>query len=451
MSLTRPPYNAIGTAIFAKSCAESNRKAGNCRYTARRQPSTSFFRISVRTALIMISSKNLKPATQLVHAGRHRDPNWYFINPPVIRASTVLHNSVQDMRERGEAADKGTEGKPSYGTFGTETHKAFYEALMTLEGPRAAGAWAFSTGLAACTTPLMAVLKAGDHALFADCIYGPTREFAEQILARFGVEVEFFDPLIGEGIEKLFKPNTALVMMESPGTHSFEMMDVPAIAAQCARRGIVSAIDNTWATPLYFKPLEAGVDIVIHAATKYISGHSDLVMGVVICGERVWPRVHRTILQMGQAASPDDVYLAFRGLHTMKVRVEHAARTASEVISWLKSQPEIERVLYPALPEDPGYGIWKRDFTGATSPFAVRFAPEFAARPGPFVDALELFGRGYSWGGFESLLIESYGKRTQGKECFDRMLRIAIGLEDAADLIEDLKRGFAALRAAARS
>jgi len=389
---------------------------------------------------------NLNTATQLVHAGRHRDPAWGYINPPVIRASTVLHDSVADMRARAEESSEGRALRPTYGTDGTQTHQAFYEALMTLEGPRAAGAWAFSTGLGACTTPLMAVLKAGDHALFADCIYGPTREFAEEILARFGVEVEFFDPLIGAGIRDLFKTNTALVVMESPGTHSFEMMDVPAIAAECSQRGIVSAIDNTWATPLFFKPLDVGVDIVIHAATKYISGHSDLVMGVVICNERVWPRVYRTVKQMGQAASPDDIYLAYRGLHTMKVRVERAAATAAEIIGWLQKQPEVEQVLYPALPSDPGYAIWKRDFTGATSLFAVRFKPQFDGKLDPFVDALELFGRGYSWGGYESLLIESYGTRTVGSAPFGRMLRVSVGLEAAEDLIHDLERGFAAIR-----
>ena len=397
-----------------------------------------------------IDIKHLRPATQLVHAGRHDDPNWIYVNPPVIRASTVLHDSVADMLKRGESEQLMRPDRPCYGTHGSATHHAFYHALMALEGPKAAGAWSFSTGLGACTTPLMAFLKAGDHALFVDSIYGPTREFAEVILRRFGVEVEFFDPKIGEGIEALFRPNTTLVVMETPGSHSFELMDVPAVAKKCQARGIWTAIDNTWATPLYFKPLEVGVDMVIHAATKYIAGHSDLTMGVVICNERAWPLVYRTVSQFGETASPDDIYLAYRGLHTMKVRVEAAAKNARAVIDWLVKRPEVEAVLYPALETDPSYPIWKRDFTGATSLFAVKFKPEYAGKLDPFVDALELFGRGYSWGGYESLLIESYGKRTETEVPFTRMVRVAVGLEDPVDLIADLERGFNALHASMR-
>lgn len=392
-----------------------------------------------------IDISKLKPASQLVHAGRHDDPDWIYVNPPVIRASTVLHDSVADMLSRIESAEAMRPDRPTYGTHGSATHHAFFRALMALEGPKAAGAWAFSSGLGACTTPLMAFLKAGDHALFADSIYGPTREFAESILRRFGVDVEFFDPTIGEGIEALFRPNTALVMMESPGSHSFELMDVPAVAAKCRAHGIKTAIDNTWATPLYFKPLEVGVDMVIHAATKYIAGHSDLTMGVVICNADVWPQVYKTVSQFGEFASPDDIYLAYRGLHTMKVRVEAAAKNARTIIEWLLERPEVEAVLYPPLKSDPSHEIWKRDYTGATSLFAVRFKPEFEGKLDPFVDALELFGRGYSWGGYESLLIESYGDRSVKPVPFRRMVRVAVGLEDPADLIADLERGFAAL------
>lgn len=387
----------------------------------------------------------LKTDTQLVHAGRHHDERWIFVNPPVVRASTVLHDSVADMDARSAHAAAGIPDRVTYATHGTPTHEAFYDALMALEGPEAAGAWAFSTGLAACTTPLFAFVKAGYHALFADSIYGPTREFAEEILVKMGVDVEFFDPKIGAGIASLFRENTTLVMMETPGSHSFELMDVPAIAAACRERGIATAIDNTWATPLYFKPLSVGVDMVIHAATKYIAGHSDLTMGVIICNKRVWRDVKRVVEQLGQAASADDVYLAFRGLHTMSVRVERAAKNARAVIDWLREQPQVERVLYPALPDDPSYPIWKRDFKGATSLFAVLFKPEYAGRLAPMIDALRLFGRGYSWGGFESLLIPGYGKRTISPMPFERMVRIAVGLEDPEDLIADLKQAMAKL------
>ena len=389
--------------------------------------------------------KDLKTDTLLVHAGRHRDPNWDYVNPPVVRASTVLHQSSQDMIDRVASTADYMNAKPCYGTYASPLHKAFYEALMALEGPKAVGAWAFSTGLAACTTPLFAFLKAGDHALFVDTIYGPTRAFAEETLTRMGVDVEFFDPKIGGDIRKLFRDNTTLVMMESPGSHSFELMDVPAIAEACRERGIASVIDNTWATPLYFKPLDVGVDMVIHAATKYIAGHSDLTMGVVICNERVWPQVYHTVTQFGQAASGDDIWLAYRGLHTMSVRVKHAAASAAEVIAWLQKRPEVERVCYPALPDDPSYPIWKRDYTGATSLFAVVLKPEYDGKIGRFVDALTIFGRGYSWGGYESLLIPGYGKRTVTGSPFNRMMRLAVGLEDPKDLIRDLEAGFAAM------
>lgn len=389
--------------------------------------------------------KTLRTATQLVHAGRHLDPDWDYVNPPVVRASTVLHASCEDMMARVEAEHACQDGKPCYGTYGGPTHKAFYEALKTLEGPNAAGAWAFSTGLAATTTPLFAFVKAGCHVLAADSIYGPTREFLNEILTPLGVDVTYFDPTIGEGIEALIRPETTVVVMESPGSHSFEMMDVPAIARVCRRHNVVSVIDNTWATPLYFKPLDHGVDLVVHAATKYIAGHSDLTMGVIIANARVWPQVYRTAVRLGQAASADDIYLAYRGLHSMGVRVAQATASAREIVSWLLTRPEVEAVRWPALESDPNYALWKRDYTGATSLFGVVFKPEYEGRLAPFVDALELFGRGYSWGGYESLLIRSYGTRTVRGTPFGRMVRIAVGLEDPKDLIDDLARGFAAL------
>lgn len=394
-----------------------------------------------------MSIKDLDPATQLVHAGRDWNPDWGYVNPPVVRASTVLHASCEDMMARVRDEQAVRDGKPCYGTYGGPAHKAFYSAMKTLEGPNAAGAWAFSTGLAATTTPLFAFVKAGSHALFSDSIYGPTREFAEEILGAMGVDVEFFDPCASpEAIEALMRPETTLLMMENPGSHSFEMSDVPGIAAVCRRHGVTSVIDNTWATPLYFKPLDHGVDMVVHAATKFIAGHSDLTMGVVVCNARVWPAVYRTAVRLGQAASADDVYLAYRGLHTMGVRVEHAARSAEKIVHWLLDRPEVETVRWPALASDPSHAIWKRDYTGATSLFAVVFKPEYAGKLSPFVDALKLFGRGYSWGGYESLLIPGYGTRTVRGADFSRMVRIAVGLESADDLIADLAQGLEHLR-----
>lgn len=384
----------------------------------------------------------MREETLLVHAGLHISDDYDFVNPPVIRASTVLHQSAQDMMNRAMHERDMVKDKIPYGTYGSPTHHAFYKALCTLEGPKAKGAWAFPSGLAACTIPLLAFLKAGDHALFIDTIYGPTREFAEEILRRMGVEVDFFPPSVGKDIVSFIKPNTSLLMLETPGSHTFEMPDVPAIAQVCQEHNVVSVIDNTWATPLYFKPLEVGIDVVIHAATKYIGGHSDLTMGVVICNEKTWPRAYRTIIQTGQTTSCDDIYLAYRGLHSMAVRVKAASESAKKVIDWLLTREEVERVLWPALPTDPSYPIWKRDFKGATSLFGVVFKEQYANNLAPMIDALQIFGRGYSWGGFESLLIQSYGTRTKTPMPFERMVRIAVGLENSDDLIEDLRQAF---------
>ncbi len=388
----------------------------------------------------------MREETLLVHAGLHISDDYDFVNPPVIRASTVLHQSAQDMMNRAMHERDMVKDKIPYGTYGSPTHHAFYKALCTLEGPKAKGAWAFPSGLAACTIPLLAFLKTGDHALFIDTIYGPTREFAEEILKRMGIEVEFFPPSVGKDIASYFKPNTTLLMLETPGSHSFEMPDVVAIAQACQEHNVISIIDNTWATPLYFKPLEVGIDVVIHAATKYIGGHSDLTMGVVICNEKTWPRAYRTIVQTGQTTSCDDIYLAYRGLHSMAVRVKAASESAKKVIDWLLTREEVERVLWPALPTDPSYPIWKRDFKGATSLFGVVFKEQYANNLAPMIDALQIFGRGYSWGGFESLLIQSYGTRTKTPMPFERMVRIAIGLENPDDLIEDLRQAFEKLQ-----
>lgn len=387
----------------------------------------------------------MREETLLVHAGGRISEDYDFVNPPVFRASTVLHRSAKDMLDRAMHERDMIEDKIPYATYGSPTHHAFYKALCSLEGPKAAGAWAFPSGLAACTVPLLAFLKAGDHALFIDTIYGPTREFAEEILRRMGVEVEFFSPSIGENIVNLFKPNTTLLMMETPGSHTFEMPDVPAIAQACREHNVVSVIDNTWATPLFFKPLEVGVNVVVHAATKYIGGHSDLTMGVVICDAQTWPRAYRTIVQTGQTTSCDDIYLAYRGLHSMACRVKTASESAKKIVDWLLKREEVERVLWPALPGDPSYPIWKRDFKGASSLFGVMFKERYANKLAPMIDALQIFGRGYSWGGFESLLIQSYGTRTQTPMPFERMIRIAVGLENPDDLIADLEQAFSRL------
>lgn len=390
-----------------------------------------------------MTQRKLSQFTQLVHGGMPEGENRRYANPPIVKASTVMHENVEAIETRAKNRDALIPDVPTYGIWGTETHRAFYGAMKAIEGEECAGVWAFSTGLAACSVPLMAFVKAGDHALFVDSIYGPTRDFAETILASYGVEVEFYDPLIGGDIEKLFKPNTTLVVMETPGSHSLELMDVPAIVEKCRARGIWTAIDNTWATPLFFKPLSVGVDMVMHAATKYIAGHSDLLMGVIACNARAWPKVFKVIACTGQAAGADDVYAACRGLRTIAARIEYAVKGAREIIAWFESRPEVERVVWPALPTDPSYSVWKRDFTGATPLFAVLFKPEYADKLAPMVNELRLFGRGYSWGGFESLLILGEGRRTTAQRPFNRMIRVSVGLEDPKDLIADLEAGFA--------
>lgn len=384
-------------------------------------------------------------STKLVHAGRNTDVSQGLVNVPPFNGSTVLHKSSSDMRQRASLQMNGDEVQ-TYGTDGSPTHQAFNQLMNELEG--GAGTWSYSTGLAGCVIPFFAFVKAGDHVLVTDSVYGPTREFCETLLPGLGVEVEFYEPTIGEEIEKLIRSNTRLIFMESPGSHSFEMQDVPAIVQVAKKHDIWTMIDNSWATPLYFQPLKVGVDVVIHAVTKYIGGHSDLLMSTATCNARAWPRVKKVSWTMGQLASADTVYMAHRGIRTIKVRMEHQFQSAKKIVQWLEQQPEVERILWPAHEKDPGFPIWKRDFTGAASLFAVKLKDEVPDKAiDAFLDSLQLFGLGYSWGGYESLLIRSYGKRTKSrKNEFEKMLRLSIGLEDTEDLIKDLQRGFEALR-----
>jgi len=388
--------------------------------------------------------KELAFETRTSHLGRDRSESAGFVNVPPYRGSTVLFSKAEDLDETYRRKLDG-ESVMTYGTDGSPTHRLFYEAMNNLEG--GCGTWAYATGLAGCVIPFFAFVQAGSHILVSDSVYGPTRDFCETILSRMGVETEFYDPLIGANIEKLIRPNTALIFMESPGTHSFEMQDVPAIVEVAKAHNVWTMIDNTWATPLYFNPLKIGVDVCIHAITKYIGGHSDLLMSTATCNEKSWPLVEKVSRSMGQLTSADDIFLALRGLRSLKVRVEQQSRSCREVVAWLKQQPQVNRVLYPADVDDPGYRIWKRDFTGATALFAFEFiegtTKESIYR---FLNSLKIFGMGYSWGGYESLIIPSYGKRTvNAKADFSRMLRLSIGLENSKDLIEDLARGFSAL------
>lgn len=377
--------------------------------------------------------------TQLAHGGHNPRDFFGFVNPPVVHASTVLFPDAQTMKTRNQ--------KYTYGTRGTPTSDALCSAIDALEG--SAGTIAVPSGLAAVTVPLLAFLSAGDHALFVDTIYNPTRRFADTMLARLGVEVEYYKPEIGSDIAKLIKPNTKVVFTESPGSNTFEMQDIPAIAAAAKTAGAVTMLDNTWATPLYFKPLDFGVDISIHAATKYPAGHSDVLLGTVSANERCWDRLYETYLTLGTPAGPDDVYQVLRGLRTMGVRLEKHQENALEIARWLEGQPGVKAVLHPALENHPGHAIWKRDFSGASGVFS--FVLEGGdAHAEAFLDALEIFGLGYSWGGYESLAVQVHlGDRTVSAHDYGgAVMRLQIGLEDTADLMDDITSGLAAAQRA---
>lgn len=388
-------------------------------------------------------SKPLAVSTGLVTSGRDTLAQKGFINPPIVRGSTVLYPTAEDLHaHRGEF---------QYGRHGTPTTKALVDALKTLEGPNCAGVGLAPSGVSAITTALLAVLKAGDHLLVIDNAYRPTRNFCDGMLKRCGVETTYFDPLIGANIEKLFKPNTRTVVVEAPGSQSFEMPDIPAIAKAAHGKDIIVIDDNTWATPLFHRSLDQGVDISIQAGTKYIGGHSDIMFGTISANAKAWPLVADSIRQLGVCAGPDDVFLALRGLRTLAVRLAHHQQAGLEMARWFGARPEVERVLHPGLESDPGHAIWKRDFTGASGLFSIVLKPAPQKAVDAFLDALTLFGMGYSWGGFESLVIpfdcSTYRTATTWAPG-GPALRFHIGLESLDDLKADLAAGFEVFNAA---
>jgi cystathionine beta-lyase len=388
-------------------------------------------------------STPLQAETTLVIAGRDTKAQKGFVNPPVVHGSTVLYPTADDLHAH--------RGEYQYGRRGTPTTRALQQALMALEGPQCAGVGLAPSGLAAITTTLLAVLKSGDHLLVCDNAYRPTRNFCNGLLARYGVETTYFDPLIGAGIAGLLKPNTKAVVVEAPGSQSFEMPDIPAIASAAHAHGALVIDDNTWATPLYHRSLEQGVDISMQAATKYIGGHSDIMFGTISANARAWPQIAEAIHLLGVCAGPDDVYLAIRGLRTLAVRLAQHHRSGIEMAQWLAARPEVIRVLHPALASDPGHAIWKRDFTGASGLFSIVLKPAPQKAVDALLDTVKLFGMGFSWGGFESLVIpfdcDSYRTATKWAPG-GPSLRLHIGLESVDDLKADLERGFAAFNAA---
>lgn len=382
-----------------------------------------------------MTDKRKRRSTTIVVGGRRKEWRRHLVNVPVERASTLLFDSVAELEESRAGL-----GLYHYGLQGTATHWALSDALTELE-PGAAGTALYPTGLAAITGALMSLLSAGDELLVTDNVYGPTRKFCDSILKRMGVSTRYFDPLIGGDITGLIGEKTRAILLESPGSQTMEVQDVPAICAAARDRGVATLLDNTWATPLFFRAIDAGADISMIAATKYVGGHADVMIGAVTATKDHFPKLQRSAWDLGHAVSADDAWLASRGLRTMEVRLKQHEASALEIARWLEEQGRVGLVLHPALPDCPGHEIWKRDFTGSSGLFAFELRGDRAA----FVDRLELFGIGFSWGGYESLALPVDPLRAVSEAPAKNLVRLHIGLEDPDDLIDDLSRSFVAL------
>ncbi|MGD0642842.1 MAG: cystathionine beta-lyase [Roseiarcus sp.] len=382
----------------------------------------------------------LRSRSRLVHLGRDGETTQGFVNVPPFRGSTVLFPDVATLNSRKQ--------RFVYGTHGTPTTEALSEAWSAISG--AAGTTLVPSGLAAIVVSLMTALGAGDHLLMPDSAYRPARIFCDSTLERMGVETTYYDPLVGAGIAALMRANTKAVFVESPGSQSLEVQDIPAIAAAAHARGACVIADNTWATPLFFSPHANGVDMAVEAGTKYLSGHSDLLLGLVSANAQWFERLAKTVDQMAIPPGPEDAFLALRGMRTMELRLREAERQALALAHWLKARREVQRVIHPALPDDPGHALWKRDFSGSSGLFSVVLKPVSETAVAAMLDGLELFGMGYSWGGFESLVIPfdcaSYRTATRWAPG-GPTLRFSVGLEDIEDLKDDLDRGFKRLAA----
>ena len=389
-----------------------------------------------------------RKATQVGHLGRAPRKFMGAVNTPVFRATTMLFESVADL----DAAVRGEYDGIGYGLHGLPTVTDLQAAIAALEGGHAA--LAVPSGLTATTLPLLALANPGDHVLVTDSVYGPTRRFCELHLKRLGVDVSFYDPLLGADIAREFRPNTRIVFVESPGSLTFDVQDVPAIAKVAHSRNALVIMDNSWATPLNFRAFDFGVDVSVHAATKYIGGHSDVLLGLIVCSEATFPRLHRLWTDMGVTASSDDCFLGLRGLRTLVTRLARQQASAIKVAEWLRTRPEVNEVIYPALPGSRGHELWKRDFAGATSLFGIVLNPVAKVRIDAMLDGMRLFGMGWSWGGFESLIIPIYPERARTVSHWEAggpSLRIYVGLEDPDDLIADLAEGLARLDGQASS
>ncbi len=381
-------------------------------------------------------AKDKKLDTRLVTGGRRKEWRGKLVNPPVDRGSTILFDDVAELR----AAKPGL-GEYYYGLHGWPTQWALAEALTELE-PGAAGTALAESGLAAVTAAICAVLKAGDELLMVDSVYGPTRHFCDVVLKRFGISTLYYDPLASaRDLETLLNENTGAIFLESPGSQTFEVQDVPGICAMARRRGIVTLLDNTWATPLLFPAIARGVDISIQALSKYVGGHSDLLLGSITANSEWYDRVQRAVWDFGHGAAPDDAWLASRGLRTLSVRLKRHEESTLKIAGWFAGQPKVARLLHPAFQSCPGHDFWRRDFNGSAGLFAFALKGGDSSARDRFVDRLELFGIGYSWGGFESLVTPADPVRTASNPDWGGpLVRLQIGLEDPDELIADLSR-----------
>jgi cystathionine beta-lyase len=381
--------------------------------------------------------------SRLVHAGRDPDRNFGIVNPPVYRASTVLYRTLADFDRRGERRYTSF----SYGLYGTPTTLALAEAVAEISGGYRT--IVTSSGLSAVTQALTAFVRQGDHVLLPDTAYGPTRKFGTSVLSRFGVDVTFYDPLIGGGVAGMMRSNTRVVFVESPGSHTFEVQDVPAIAHAAHAGGAVVILDNTWATPLLFRAFEHGVDIEVQAGTKYLAGHSDLLVGTITARDEALFRTLRDgTAEFGDCAAPDVCYETLRGLRTLAVRLRHHERSALEIARWLTKRSEVARVLHPALPEHPGHALWKRDYRGSSSLFGVLLHCSSEEAVAAMIEHFRLFKIGASFGGFESLVLPARPAENRTVRPWREsgvLLRLHVGLEAVEDLIADLEDGFARL------
>lgn len=391
---------------------------------------------------------DFSPTSRLVHAISPSARAAGLLNPPVHRASTIVYETVEAYIDRHNRIYD----EVIYGLYGTETNFALEAAIAELE--RGHRTVVTSSGTSAIAIALAALVRSGDHLLVIDTAYRSTRRFCDEVLAGFGVEISYFPPEIGGGIEAYLRPNTRAALLETPGSLTFEMADIPAIAAVTRARDIVTVLDNTWATPLYFRPIEHGVDVSIAAATKYLSGHSDVMLGAMTAASpEIFRKLKDTARQWGNCVGPDECYLVHRGLRTLDVRLERHARNAASLIAWFQQQPEVRRVLYPALPTDPGHAIWRRDFTGASGLFGVLLEPMDARQASAFFNRLRLFKLGASWGGFESLMVPAWPAPTRTCTPVEEgsLIRVHAGLESSDDLIADLEAAFARWRDTPRS